>query len=113
LVDAQTAKLALNRKLSSIKYGCQTSPRSRTIALELVRTFTCAFNDTDPLDQPGSLTVAELWNRVRRSLRFRVAMSAQELPFHSTQISGSQGSPFQLRVEVTGMYLNRDSMRPR
>jgi hypothetical protein len=41
---------------------------------------------------------------------FRVAMSAQELPFYSTQISESQGSPSQLRVEVTGMYLNFDSL---
>jgi hypothetical protein len=70
-VDAQTAKLALNRKPSSIKYGCQTRPRSWTNGLESVRTFTCAFIiDTDPLDQRGSLTIAELWNWVRRSLRF-------------------------------------------
>ena len=42
-----------------------------------------------------------------------VAILTQESFFDSAQISESQGRPSQLRVEVTGMYLDRNSLIPR
>ena len=45
---------------------------------------------------------------------FSVAMLAQQLSFDSARIAESQGSTSQLlRVEVTGMYLNPNSLMPR
>jgi len=43
---------------------------------------------------------------------FCVVMLAQEPSLDSTQIAESQGSLLQLRVEVTGMYLNPNSLMP-
>src|SRR6266702_1143100 len=45
---------------------------------------------------------------------FSVAMLAQESSFDSAPIAESQGSTSQLlRLEVTGMYLNPNSLMPR
>lgn len=43
---------------------------------------------------------------------FCVAMLAQEPSLDSTPIAESQGSLSQQRVEVTGMYLNPNSLMP-
>ena len=44
---------------------------------------------------------------------FFVPIPAQELFSDSPQLAGSQGNPSQQIVEVTGMYLNPDSLIPR
>jgi hypothetical protein len=96
--------------------GRSTRYRERANVVEFVRTFTYVLLYADTLDQPGTLNVAKLWNKARRRVRrpfFRAAMLAQELLLYSTQIPGSQGSPSQIQVEVTGIHFDLVSMTSR
>src|SRR6266702_4396770 len=65
----------------------------------------------EQLLQPRSLGIGKFWNEVRHPLLFPV-ISDPEPCLDSTRIAESQGSPSHLRVEVTGMCLNPESLIP-
>ena len=113
---ARTARPLLQPpRYSFIHYGRCTSCGARA-NVEFVRKWplTCAFLDSDPL-VPGPARVPQHRKAQEEGMSipsFCVVMLAQEPSLDSTQIAESQGSLLQLRVEVTGMYLNPNSLMP-
>jgi len=71
------------------------------------------FLDIDPLPGPAQVPQHRKIQEEGASIpSFCVAMPVQEPSLDSAQIAESQGSPSQLRIEVTGMHLNPNSMMP-
>jgi hypothetical protein len=111
--DRRSLKLT-NTRLASMA-AAQDAEHGQILLNSCVRLPPCYFMLThwispEPSTSPNSGTRQ---GRECVDPSFRAAMLAQELLLYSTQIPGSQGSPSQIQVEVTGIHFDLVSMRHR